>query len=276
MTLHEEFSYYGKNAKLWMRKCQMLLPEIQRKQIWRKKGFNSLYEYAAKIAGMSRAKVDDSLWIMHKIKDKPALKVVAEQKGLNAVRPVVSIATSDNEYELALKAQQMSQHTLKAYAKEIRNLRVDPKKCKIEIKQSTLIELQKLQGDQDLDTLLLELIALKKSQLPQKPKAVKTKSRHIPAKIKKYIHARANNRCEFPSCTKKYHQLHHTDRFALKQEHDPSKIYALCKAHHDLTHQGLIANEDLPPRYWKIRHQANKFDLKYIVDQQVTKHGAVP
>src|SRR3989338_3776047 len=87
-VLHEQFVGYGQNAKLWMRKCELLLPEIEKMQIWRKKGFASIYEYAAKLAGMNRSKVDDALWILRKIEDKPALIKVASEKGINAVRPV--------------------------------------------------------------------------------------------------------------------------------------------------------------------------------------------
>ena len=38
-NLHERFSFYGKNAKEWTRKCALLLPEINRLRIWEKKGF---------------------------------------------------------------------------------------------------------------------------------------------------------------------------------------------------------------------------------------------
>ncbi|MFH0820655.1 MAG: hypothetical protein V1908_02665, partial [Candidatus Peregrinibacteria bacterium] len=56
--LHEKFVAYGSSAKTWMRKCVLLLPEIDRFQIWKKKGFGSIYEYAAKLAGMSKNTVD--------------------------------------------------------------------------------------------------------------------------------------------------------------------------------------------------------------------------
>ena len=65
--LHKQFVEYGKNAREWMRKCELLLPEIERKKIWKRKNFLSIYEYAAKLAGMSKHKVDDSLRILRKI-----------------------------------------------------------------------------------------------------------------------------------------------------------------------------------------------------------------
>ncbi len=37
--LHDQFSEYGLRAKEWMRKCVMLLPELEKREIWKKKGF---------------------------------------------------------------------------------------------------------------------------------------------------------------------------------------------------------------------------------------------
>ncbi|MBD3330996.1 hypothetical protein GF354_05745 [Candidatus Peregrinibacteria bacterium] len=38
-TLHEAFVGCGRNAKEWMRKCELMLPKIESERIWRKKGF---------------------------------------------------------------------------------------------------------------------------------------------------------------------------------------------------------------------------------------------
>ncbi len=115
-TVHQQFTEYGRNAKEWLRKCILLLPQIEKQQIWRKKRFKNLYEYAAKLAGMSHYQVDDALWILRKIKDKPELMKVVEEKGLNAVRPIVAIATKENEAFLASKAKIMDNGTLRIFA----------------------------------------------------------------------------------------------------------------------------------------------------------------
>ncbi len=117
--LHQKFMQYGANAKEWMRKCVLLLPEIEKHRIWEKKGFGSIYEYAAKLAGMSRNTVDDAMRILRKIENEPALQKVVEQKGLNSVRPVVAIATPETAGFWAEKAMLMSRHTLETYVKEV-------------------------------------------------------------------------------------------------------------------------------------------------------------
>ncbi len=119
-SLHEKFVAYGTNAKEWMRKCVLLLPEINARAIWKQKGFGSIYEYAAKLAGMSRNTVDNALRILEKIEDKPYLRLVAEHKGLGAIRPVITVATPDDEKFWARKAAAMSKNTLETYVREYR------------------------------------------------------------------------------------------------------------------------------------------------------------
>ncbi|MFH1720616.1 MAG: hypothetical protein ABH856_03355, partial [Patescibacteria group bacterium] len=121
-SLHKQFIEYGANAKKWTRKCVLLLPEIERHRVWKKKGFSSIYEYAAKLAGMSHNTVDDALRILRKIEDKPALRKVVEEKGIGAVRPIVTIATQETAGFWAEKAREMSKNTLEVYIQEFRGL----------------------------------------------------------------------------------------------------------------------------------------------------------
>lgn len=122
-SIHEKFIEYGRNAKEWMRKCVFLLPEIEKRKIWQKKGFSSLFEYAAKLAGMSRHTVEDSLRILRKIKDKPAIAQVAMKKGINCIRPVLTIVTKENEKYWAEKARSMSKNTLSVFVKGLRGVK---------------------------------------------------------------------------------------------------------------------------------------------------------
>lgn len=279
--LHQKFSHYGANAKIWMRKCELLLPEIERNRVWDEEGFGDIYEYAAKLAGMSREKVRDSLRILRKIEDKPELMKVAKEKGLRAVRPVSTIAEKEDEKFWAEKAENMSVGTLQTFVREICNEKsghvptLIPEKVHIgmELEPEIAEKLKKLKGQEDWNNLMKQFLEMRKKQFEQeKPEPKKSTSRAIPAKIKRYIHKITNGICCFPKCAKKAEILHHTDRFALKKEHNPDKITPLCKAHHDLAHRGLIKNENLPPRYWKIQKTPDKIDIKHMIDRQVAKY----
>lgn len=113
--LHQQFLEYGSSSNKWKHKCKLMLPEIAKRKLWKKRGFGSLYEYAAKLAGMSRATVYETLWILRKIEDKLNIRKVAEEKGLTRVRPIIAIITNENDAELAEKARMMSKAALEAY-----------------------------------------------------------------------------------------------------------------------------------------------------------------
>jgi len=56
---------------MWSRKFAALLPEVDKRQLFRKHGFYSIFEFAAKLAGMGRKTVED----------RPLLKAQIEQFG---------------------------------------------------------------------------------------------------------------------------------------------------------------------------------------------------
>jgi hypothetical protein len=118
--VHEQFSKYGKNAREWLHKCEMLLLEVERLYIWQRKGFGSIYEYAAKIASMSRSSVDEALRVLKNIADKPELLKIAKKKGVQRVRPVAAIATKETSAFWASKANDMSKNTLETYVRDYR------------------------------------------------------------------------------------------------------------------------------------------------------------
>lgn len=118
--IHDQFSRYGKNAKEWMNKCVLMLPKIEKNRIWEKKGFFSIYEYAAKIAGMSRNKVNEGLRILKKTENLPAIRRVIEKRGIFAVKPVVNIATEKTDLFWARKAFEMNKGTLEIFVRDYR------------------------------------------------------------------------------------------------------------------------------------------------------------
>lgn len=267
--LHQDFESYGKIAKQWQRKCSLLLPSIKKYGIWYKKGFNSIYEYAFALAGMSKWQVDNALWVINGVKDKPALLKVVEEKGVNAVRPVVTIATKETAEFWAKKATEMKKNDLEVYVRDVRrNEGISQEKLvKMNLKPEVAAKLEKLKSG-DWNELMENFISLYEQSLEEeKPEKIETPSRHVPKAIKDYVLQRANGLCEFPWCKKSYDHLHHIDRFASKREHDPDRIVALCSSHHGLAHRGLIDEEN-----WKIRKEPDYTHLNWYVDEKVLFH----
>ncbi len=255
MDIHKQFVEYGRNAKEWMRKCAILLPEIERQGIWRKRGFGSVHEYAAKLAGMSRGQVDESLRVMNKIRNKPALLKVVRTKGINAVRPVATIATQETEEFWAEKAVKMSQRSLEAYVREYRGR-----------PPSFRTEFENFSTREDLVDICKKYLEL------TKPRPAKTAHRHIPTDIKRWVLEKYNHKCAFPGCTKPFKILHHTERFALTKTHNPDTIVPLCSAHEQFAHHGLIHDEKGDPQEWSIRQRPDENSPEYYVDYMVQLH----
>lgn len=293
--LHKLFKKYGTNAREWLRKCALLLPEIERRKIWKKYGCGSIYEYAAKVAGMSHSSVDDALWIMRKIEDKPALIEVARDKGLARVKPVANLATMETEKFWAEKARDMNRDALRVYVRGLKKQggvgrpvgvkskqfnresswarpRIEPEK--LEVSAQLVPELAKrfeqLKKRSDFEALLKEFLdSVEEKEVKEKPEMVKTESRHIPVKIKRFVTKKTGGGCIFPGCNRDGKVFHHTQRFALEKVHDPDRIVLLCEAHERLAHLGLIENEDLLPVEWRLREGADRADDRWLVDQQV-------
>ena len=269
-NIHAEFVKYGKNAKYWLRRCEMLLPEIAREEIWKKKRFSSIYEYAAKLAGMNHEKVNECLRIMKHIEDKPELLEVAEKKGLGAVRPVVTIATKETAKLWAEKVEVMSKHTLITYVRDYKTGRpgtADEQEVTIKLNSKLAKRFEAFKKRAGFEILLEKFMDEVEAQ--PKPEPVKTASPYIPAKIKKHVAAKTNGLCAHPDCNKPAVEFHHTKRFSLNHEHHPDNITHLCKAHHDLCHLGLIANEEKQPYEWSLLTFPDQTNPKYEVDQMV-------
>lgn len=293
-VLHLKFAEFGTNAKKWTRRCALLLPEIQRRELWRSRGFSSIYEYAAKLAGMSRNSVDDALRILKNIEDKPLLQKVVEEKGLNAVRPVSSIATKETEEFWAKKVMNMSKNTLQVYVSEFRGLsrtgteikaennngtsqnlfsQSDKILIQIELREELFNELEKLRGKKEWNEFFEEFVKARKNFLKfSKPKLQKTANRYIPALVKNYVVATTAGNCAFPNCKRSYKILHHADRFEFNKRHDPDRIFPLCEAHERLAHLGLIENENLPAVFWKIRKNYDTKSLDHVTDTYVSQY----
>jgi len=239
MDVHEQFIFHGKQAKKSINECKMLLPEIERNMIWKEKGFSSIYEYAAKLACLSRGQVDDALRIMRRIEDKPELIEVAHQKSLSAVRPVASIATKEDAGDWAEKAAKMSKNALELHVRESRpRTGKQAQAIEMEVSQEIENELRTLKGAGEWEDLMRELLEARKKLLEQeKPTLVENAKRYIPKNIQKWVIKTTNGQCAQPGCYKPYYALHHEESFTENHKHDPAKIKPLCKEHHELEHQ---------------------------------------
>src|SRR3989339_57573 len=116
---------FGKRALLWRRRFIGLLPEVDKRRLYEKRGCSSIFEFAAKLAGLSAEQVRVVLRLEKRFEDKPGLKnlLVEGRVSVNKLVRVVSIATVENEKELARKIKFLPQKALETLARDERNMR---------------------------------------------------------------------------------------------------------------------------------------------------------
>jgi hypothetical protein len=251
--LYEQCREYGEKARMWRSKFLGLLPEVYRRRLYQKKGFGSIYEFAAKLAGVSKEQVQVVLNLDKRFEDKPVLKkmLVSGEMSVNKLARVVSIATPENDEVLAEKVKILSKSALETFVRDEKGLQkgifedqslpgqtlqLSPK-----VRQK-LLELQ--EKGIDINALLLEFlekrdleIALEKEQLSQEQANSNQKpSRAIPAKVKGLITKEHGTKCSIPICQKPIKIIHHTQRYALSRNHDPYFLAPLCQEHHQIAH----------------------------------------
>lgn len=253
--LHEEFKECGKNAKLWKRKCCLLLPEIDKNLVWHTKGFSSIYEYAAKLAALSRWDVNESLRVFRKIEDKPALKQVVMEKGIHAVRAVVNIATEDTDEYWAKKADRMSKNELEVFVRELKSQEMivikNDQKHSVQIQETINFDNQCPKQEQ-FKTVIMQL----------KPEVL--------AKLERLKNTDWNKLME------KFLELHEKDLESNKPEKvQNANRYVPSKSHHDLAHQGLINNENIQTRFWQIATEVNPENPNRFIDEKVQFHRRI-
>jgi len=111
------------------RKFAGFLPEVQRREMaarekggsWvKKRGFTCIYEFAGRLAGMSRDQVDEVLRLDRRLEDKPVLReaLVSGTVSVNKLARVVSIATVENQTELLVKVEALSKVGLDCFVKD--------------------------------------------------------------------------------------------------------------------------------------------------------------
>lgn len=120
---------FGAQALESRRKFLGLLPEVNRREFDEKRmgrswlgrrGFTSIFEFAAKLAGVSEEQVRRVLNLERKFEDKPALHqmLVTGEVSVNKLVKVASISTLANQEELAEKVKLLPARALETLARD--------------------------------------------------------------------------------------------------------------------------------------------------------------
>ena len=119
-TLHQQFISLGRERNKITYKLLVLLPQIYKQNIYKTHGYATIYEYAGKLAGLSRSVVEKALKLEEKLKDKPNLQKAIETQGIHKVAIIATLATPENEKMFADKVENMSKSALQQFSRELR------------------------------------------------------------------------------------------------------------------------------------------------------------
>jgi len=120
--LYELCKKFGKETLEARRKFAGLLPEVFKRRLFEKKGFSSIFEFAAKLAGMSHEQVNLVLRLEQKFEDKPVLQkaLVSGEISANKLVRISSIATIENQEEIFEKAKILSNRAVEVFVKDVK------------------------------------------------------------------------------------------------------------------------------------------------------------
>ena len=111
---------YSKFIRYGRQKFIGLLPEVYKSRMFERKGFGSIYEFAAKLAYMSHEQVNLVLNLNRRFEDKPALQslLIKGETSVNKLARVASIATPENQDILATQVKILPQKALETLVRD--------------------------------------------------------------------------------------------------------------------------------------------------------------
>src|SRR3989338_4716911 len=118
-------SVYGRRSLKWRYKFIGLLPEVYLRKLYEKKGFSSIFEFAAKMAGVSEKQVRRILNFDERCEKEGLVRMrallVNGEVSVNKLARVLSIATSENEAELVEKSKILPKGALETLVRDVQH-----------------------------------------------------------------------------------------------------------------------------------------------------------
>lgn len=250
--LFELCQEYGNKARFWLQKFAGLLPEVYRRKLYFQKGFGSIFEFAAKLAGMSEEQVRRVLNLEKKFVVMPVLKamLINGEVSVNKLAKVASIATPENQAVLANQVKLLGYRALETLARDEKfekSVRANTNPSQsfedaIGLDQSVKQKLLELRRKGiDINAFILEAIEKREQDIAQEKERLAaemkpTKSRYIPVETRNLLKQEYGEKCSIDSCEKEADVIHHIQRFGLSNNNNPKYLAPLCREHHEIAH----------------------------------------
>ncbi len=240
------------------RKFIGLLPAVNRRRLYDKKGFSSIFHFAAVLAGVSEEQVRRALNIEKRLESFPIVKeqLVSGEISVSKISKAIAMLTTENEKEVAAQLKTLSHTAFETLARDVRANTQLQQNIEIVNEPPLSVEVKKKLNELahkgiDINQIILETlqkrekeIAQEKEELAQKAEQKLIKqiteekpvTRMAPAATKKLLKKEFGSKCAIATCKNKAEVIHHTNRFSISHDHNPYYLAPLCKAHHQIAH----------------------------------------
>jgi len=184
---------------------------------------------------------------------------------INKLARVVSIATPENEAELAEKVKILPVKALNTLVKDEKQngsqkplfgdkslyVQTDLPGQTFELAPDVTEQLNDLHSKGiDVNDLLRKFLKQREEEIEKKKEEIAeeiqpTSSRYVPAKVKEVLHQEHGTKCSISTCNKPAEVIHHTQTFGLARTHDPRFLAPLCREHHAIAHSMDVKYQEI-------------------------------
>ena len=113
---------FGKNVLHWKRKFIGLIPEVNRRKLYEKKRFSSIYEFGARLAGISYMQVRRVITVDKKLEENGLIelreKLTNGEVSINKLARIVSVVNEENESDLVKAVEKLSQSAVETLVRD--------------------------------------------------------------------------------------------------------------------------------------------------------------
>ncbi len=126
--LYAQCKKWGLQALEAKHKFEGLLPEVNRRRLYERRGFETIYDFARIIGGLSRDQVNRVFSVCRKLEDKPVLQkmLIEGRVSVNKLCRITTIATKENQHQIAGEVTTLSQKALEIKVREIKQQTARP------------------------------------------------------------------------------------------------------------------------------------------------------
>lgn len=272
--LYKKCVIYGRQILKARRKFMGLLPEVFRRRLYRKKGFGSVQEFAAKLAGISHEQVGRVLRLEQRFADLPVLRsaLVEGRISVNKLIRIAPIVTSENERVLLERAEILSSRALEVFVREtkgvgrnglgeareghetvhVHGIGSEGRATGLQLQEDVEKELLAMQEKGiDVNEMLRRFLVDRRAEIERVKVEIGERlrlesedravigvpgKRYVPVEVRRVVEAEYGTMCAREGCGREAEILHHEKGFAEDGCHDPHFIKPLCRVHHELAH----------------------------------------